>query len=200
MRGRAAWNDPAAQLIVQASYYQLLETESDLVVDLDPYFHALHELYPFRQFGGLVAKGLGDKVDLSAGVDLRRVVDDDDAGTFNRDYEHSYGTVTLSDWPVKNLSIAVTGDVWHSDSQTVSTWGCDVGYRVDEATRASVGSYYSLYKFDLYVDTERDHVRTYFCKLQHKLNSSWTLDGAYELEQSDLDDYHLLRLGATWRF
>lgn len=200
VRGRVAWNDPDNKLIVQGSYYQLLETEEELVVDLDPYFHAMHELYPFRQFGGLVAKGIGDHVDLSVGMDLRRVVDDALAGTFNRDYERTYGTLTFSDWPLSKLSMSVTGDVWHSDGQTVSTWGFDFGYRVDEATRASVGSYYSLYKFDLYVDTERDHVRTYFCKLQHKLNSSWTLDGSYELEQSDLDDYHLLRLGATWRF
>lgn len=200
VRGRLAWNDPDAQLVAQATYYQLLETEADLVLELDPFFHALHELFPFRQFGGMVGKGIGDHVDLAAGVDLRRVTDQADAGTFNRDYERSYGTVNLHGWPVKGLSMSVTGDVWHSDQQTVSTWGFDVGYEVTAATRASVGSYYSLYKFDLFVDTERDHVRTYFCKVQHKMSKAWSFDGSYELEQSDLDDYHLLRLGATWRF
>jgi len=200
VRARAAFTEPEAELLAQVTFYQLLSPQNDLVLEIDPFFNALHELSPYWQTGALLGKGLFEHTELQVGADLRRVDDRSDVGTFNRDYDRWFATLHVRDLPVKGLSIAVTGDVWHSDGQQVSTWGADLGYAIGEATRVSAGSYYSLYKFDLFANSERDHVRTYFGKLQHRASKAWSLDGSYEFEQTDFDDYHALRLGVTWRF
>lgn len=92
-----------------------------------------------------------------------------------------------------------TIDFWDSDSQMVRSWGADATYQFSKSS-ASIGTYYSLYKFDLFTNSERDHVRTYYMKLRHKFNDSVTLEGDYELEDNDYDQYQRLRLGVTWNF
>jgi hypothetical protein len=68
-----------------------------------------------------------------------------------------------------------------------------------EKVVASIGSYYSLYKYDLYLVEERDDVRTYYLRLRYKGGPSWSCDLRYEYEDS-FDDYSTLRMGATWLF
>lgn len=200
VRGRVAFNEPAADLMVQATYYQLLRTQKDLVIELDPYYETLREYYPFWQVGGMVAKGLGEHLDLQVGVDVRRVRDESDIGTNNRDYERYYGTGTLQDIGTEGLYLSVTADYWQSEDEDIETLSGDLGYRLDAKWDASVGTYYSLYKYDLFTADERDHVRTYFAKVRHKASADLTLDLWYELEDDDFDTYHTLRLGGTWRF
>jgi hypothetical protein len=199
VRGRVAFADADAELQMQGTFYQLLQTQSSLVLELDPFYSAMQELYPYWQAGGMVGKGIVEHVEVQAGGDVRHVDDAADVGTFNRDYERYYGTLILSDL-LKDLTLSATGDLWYSDGQDVRTWGGDISYRCSPATRVSAGSYYSLYKFDLYLNSERDHVRTYYVKMQHKASKAWVLDGSYEFEQTDLDDFHGLRLGVTWHF
>jgi len=146
------------------------------------------------------AKGIGDHLRLTAGTDLRRVSDDADVGTNNRDYDRYYFTVTVIDLPVEGLTAGVTADLWDSDGRTVDTWGADLTYQVSADTSASVGSYYSAWKYDIVSEEERDDVRTWFVRGRHKLSRRTTLDLGYELEDNDIDDFHFLRMGATWRF
>jgi hypothetical protein len=199
VRGRLAFVDAESELTLQGTFYQLLQTQGSLVLELDPFYSAMQELYPYWQAGGLIGKGIAEHVEVQAGADVRHVEDVADVGTFNRDYERYYGTLNLYDL-VDGLTLAGTGDLWYSEGQDIRTWGADITYRCSEATRVSGGSYYSLYKFDLYLNSERDHVRTYYLRVQHKASKAWVLDGSYEFEQTDLDDFHGLRLGVTWHF
>jgi len=64
----------------------------------------------------------------------------------------------------------------------------------------SVGSYYSLYKFELFLNDERDHVRTYYGRVRHKASQAIAFDLDYEFERTDLADFQTLRMGFTWRF
>ena len=68
------------------------------------------------------------------------------------------------------------------------------------ATTASLRTFYSLSKFDLFSNSERDDVRTWFVRLRHKVSRALVLEGDYELEDNDFDEYHRLRLGVTWNF
>lgn len=200
VKARAAWLDPEQDLLLQFSYYQLLRTQRELVVELDPFFSALNEYFPFRQFGALVGKGLHPNLRAQVGADLRRVSDSADVGIFNRDYDRWFATLSTPDLLIDGLTLSVTADYWDADQQDVRSWGGDASMRCDDRLTASLGTYYSLYKYDLLLNQERDHVRTYYVKVRHVASKALAVDLGYELEDNDLDLYHMLRLGVTWRF
>jgi hypothetical protein len=196
---RAAYIVPEDDLVAQVIWHQLLNTQRDLVLELDPFVGALREYDPFWQLGALVSKGVHEHVDVRAAVDLRRVTDRADVGPFNRDYERYGLTVTPHDLIVEGSSLSVTVDSWRSDGQDLWTVGGDLSQRFGDVTVA-IGTYYSLFEYELFRNEERDHVRTYFANLRHRVSPSISWDLAYEFEQNDLDDFHTLRLGALWRF
>lgn len=147
----------------------------------------------------LLSKTLGEKLTVQAAADLRRVRDTADIGFYNRDFDHYYGTATLADVIVSGLVLTGTVDLWDASGQLLKSFGADGSYKFGKNT-VSLGSYYSLYKFDLFTNTERDHVRTYFFRLRHAASDAVTLEGDYEYEDTDFAGFHRLRLGVTWRF
>jgi outer membrane protein assembly factor BamA len=98
------------------------------------------------------------------------------------------------------LSVSCTADFWDGDDQDTNSLGADVSYEVDKSWKTSVGTYYSLYKYELLELAERDDVRTYYIRAGRALSSRLDFDVSYELENDDLDTYHTLRLGILWRF
>ena len=186
-------------LLAQGSFFSLLRTQGDLVLEADPFFNALNELRPYDQWSLLLAKDVTKELTLQAAGDLRRVHDRGDIGFYNRDYDHWYGTATLADFGVTGLKLSGTVDLWDASAQIVRSWGGDASW-TQGATTASLGTYYSLFKFDLFTNSERDHVRTYYLRLRHEASKEVTFDGDFELEDDDFDQYHRFRLGVTWRF
>ena len=186
-------------LVVRGSYYVLLETQGDLVLEADPFFNAMNELRPYDQWSVAVGKELAQSLHLEGGADVRRVHDNADIGIYNRDYDRYHATVTWCDVLVDGLRLAGTFDLWDATEQTVRTGGGDVAYEFG-ATTASLGTFYSLYKFDLFSNSERDDVRTWFLRLRHKASNAVVLEGDFEREDNDIDGYHRLRLGVTWNF
>jgi len=198
-KGRAVLRVPQMGLLVQGSYFTLLTAQGELVLEADPFFNALNELHPYDQWSLLIAKELDKHLRLQGAADLRRVRDAGDIGFYNRDYDHYYGTATLTDVGTAGLTLSATLDLWDSGDQLVRSWGADATYDIDRSS-VSAGSYYSLFKYDLFTNSERDHVRTYYARLRHKTSDRLTLDGDYEFEDDDFDTYQRIRLGATWRF
>ncbi|MCA8973453.1 MAG: hypothetical protein KDC98_01965, partial [Planctomycetes bacterium] len=198
-RGRLSYSLPESDLHLQVTYYGLLLTQGDLALEADPFFNQLNELRPYDQFGVLLSQGVGDKLQLQGAADLRRVRDRADIGFYNRDFDHYYAKAILADFDMKGLTLSGTLDFWDSDSQLMRSWGGDLSYEVD-ANTFSIGTYYSLFKYDLFLNSERDHVRTFYFKLRHKASEALTLDCDYEFEDEDDADYHRFRMGVSWRF
>ena len=71
-----------------------------------------------------------------------------------------------------------------------------LGARLD----GSIGSSYSLYKYDYFANDERDDVQTYYVRLDCKATESFDADLAYEFEDTNSNDFQTLRVGLTWRF
>jgi hypothetical protein len=200
VQARLIHADADGDWLARLSFYQLLETQLDLVNELDPYYNALLELYPYAQFGAMVSKAVGDRVTMDLGADLRRVQDDADVGQFNRDYERGYANLRIDDLIWEGLSVSVMGDVWYSDGRDVRSFGFDASRPLWSGWSGSVGSYYSLYKYDMFTNTERDDVRTYYLRVGQEVRDGLSFDLGYELENNDIDDFHTLRLRGVWRF
>ncbi|HVS12269.1 MAG TPA: hypothetical protein VMS76_20580 [Planctomycetota bacterium] len=197
---RATWSDAKDDLQLQASYYRLLETQEALALEIDPFFTTLFELFPYEQARLLASKRLGEKVGVQAGLDVRRVDDEDDEGLFNRDFERGFATLTLDEVLPSDVTLALTGEVWDGDGSDIETWGADLSRRFRDDLTASLGSYYALFKSDLFTASEREDVRTWYTRLRWKNTKSTTWDLRYEAEDTDFGWFHLLRLGLTWRF
>lgn len=185
--------------MVQASFYELLRTQRDYALEFDNFFSSALEYRPYTQVRGLVSKGFGEHFTLDAGADGRWLRDGDDEGAYNHEFERYFVTPTLQRVPWKGLSLSVTGEFWNSD-EDVWSWGADATHKCTEALKVSLGTFYSLYKYDYYAASERDDVRTIYARVRWKLENNLRLDGGYEYEHSDFDTIQTVRLGVTWDF
>ena len=43
-------------------------------------------------------------------------------------------------------------------------------------------------------------MRTYFVRLDYELSDNWSLDMSYDFENSDIEDFHVVRIDLQWRF
>lgn len=200
VRVMATYYDQDTDLKLQASYYELLNTQKDLALEVDPFYGVLLDLFPYYQTRFLVSKSLRDWIFLEGGFDIRRVTDQGDVGEFNRDFERYYAVTTFQDVAKQGFDVSVTGEVWNSDDSDVQTWGADVTKQIDERWDASVGTYYSLYKYDYFLVDERNNVRTYYVKMGYDPTKSLSIDMRYEFEDDEFEDYQTVRLGVSWRF
>ena len=76
----------------------------------------------------------------------------------------------------------------------------DLSSKLRESLRSSVGSYYSLYKYYFDLSDELEDVRTFYAELKQEFSDSLKASARYEYEDQDLDSFHSIRLGVTWRF
>lgn len=197
----AAWfARPESDLTVRTTFYQLLTTQRDLVLEADPLYSALRDYHPFWQAHLSAAKGVGAGVQLDGGADLRRMTDAADVGIFNRDYERYFVSIGKSDLFFDGLDAQVSFDLWQSDRQDSTGLGLDISKRIGSAWTASAGTYYSLYKYDLFLNRESDDVRTWYARIRHRAWERFSSALSFELEDSDIDTFYFLRLDATWRF
>jgi hypothetical protein len=182
---------------LQGSIYRLLRTQEELAAPLDPFSDTLFELFPFTQ-AALSATKDWESVSITGGADVRRVDDASDEGEFNRDFERFFATVALPD--VLGVSASLTGESWDATDADFESWGATLAHELAEPVEVALGTYYSLFKYDLFTGEERDHVRTYYLDLvwRPRPTQRWAL--RYELERNDSDDFHQLRLEHTWTF
>jgi hypothetical protein len=199
-RLKGFWVWPEEELTVRFAYYRLLEAQNNLAYELNPFFNSLNTYFPYDESQLVVSKTFGETFELFGGLDVRRVEDENDIGRYNRDFDRYYLTAAFPELLPLNTTASVTGEVWDSPGNDAQTWGLDLTSRATEETRISVGSYYSLYKYYLDIDTEREDVRTFYAELRNSVSESMDVMARYEFEHEETDSYHYLRLGVTWRF
>ena len=200
MHLKALWLWPEQDLTLRLSYFRLIQAQRNFAYELNPFFNFLNTYFPYDQSQIVISKTFGENLEVYAGLDYRRVEDEGDIGPFNRDFDRYYATAAFPDLLWDDSTLSLTGETWNSPGNDIHTWGLDLSSRLDEDTQASVGSYYSLYKYFFDVDTEREDVRTYYAEVRHSASGSTDLIARYELENEEIDTFHTLRLGVTWRF
>ena len=198
-RLRASAYAEEQDLACEVSFYKLLRTQSERSIPFDPFFATLFELFPYWQSRVLFSKGFEAGITLEAGFDLRLVDDSNDVGEFNRDFERYHLTTTLDELPA-DLELSLTGELWESEDSDIRSWGLDLRRQLTDELSATVGTYFSLFKYELYTDEEHEDVRTWYTALAWRRAKGPRFDVRYEFEDADIDQFHYLRLGATWSF
>jgi len=197
---RGNWFWPEQDLSVRASYYRLLQSQGDLSLELNPFYNTLRTLYPYDQTQLQLSKGLGDFAQIFGGVDFRRVDDEGDIGQFNRDFDRYHLSLALLDLLPLSTTVSFRGEMWDSPQNDISSWGLDVDSELGEGFKTLLGTYYSLYKYYLDLNLEREDVRTYYVELRKELFDATDWNIRYEYEDAEYNFYHTLRMGMTWRF
>ena len=197
---RGSWMELDGDTQVEVGYYQLLQTQQAEAIEFDPFFDVAGEYNPFRELRASASRGFGDHFTLAAGATIRRLVDDDDEGTFNHDFERWYLEPSMSDWPIEGMTIAVAGELWDDGEELITTVDATVDQQFTEETKGHVGTTYSLYKYDFLTASERDHVRTWFVGVETRATKAVRLRFDYVYEIDAFDHYNTFRAAATWTF
>lgn len=196
LRVTASHVDPEARWSLSGTFYQLLRAQQELAAPLDPFTSTLATLFPYADLALSGSKDW-DHFALGLGANVRRLDDESDEGTYNREFERYWLTSSFVD--VLPVSVHLTGELWDATGSEFSTWGASVAREI-ERFELSAGSYYSLYKYDLTTGDERDDVRTFFldATFRHTPARRWSL--RYEFEDNDFDPFHQVRLDYAWGF
>ena len=195
------WFDQGKDLVVRGTYYGLLETQRDLVIEFDPYFEVLREYHPFHQVGFTASKGLGTHLLAELGADIRALMDSGDESDFNHEFQRYHLTLAhRGAFGREGLTLSLTGDLWEDDDLETRSWGADVTDALRKDLSWSAGTYYALYKDDLLADEEREDVRTWYLKLRKRQGREIAYQVGYEFEDTEFEEFQTLRLGVTWHF
>lgn len=196
------WVDIERDVSVRASFRSQLDDEEATVYDIDPYYAILQELEPYWDGQVAVAKGLGGRWTVEAGVAARELWDQDDEGTFNREYERIWATVSSWRWPCRDVHVALTGEFWHDQSidQWTESVGGEVEWNPSSRFRLVGGMDYALYRTDIYADAERYDNYGYYLKARYRPNDRWNLDLSVRIDDDDYDTYVTIWAGVGYEF
>ncbi|MBX3464217.1 MAG: hypothetical protein KF830_13680 [Planctomycetes bacterium] len=181
-------------------YRGLLTTQRAQVTELDLYFDIAADYRPYQQVSATVGTDLGTFATIDVGADVRRLDESSDEGRFNREFERLHADLTLLDLGTRGLSLTVSGSLWDSTGESMRTVAGDLEYRPNPDLRLVLGTAYDLFRYDPIADRERLHVRSYYLRLDHRVDVALRVDGGYDYERDDFDEWHTFRLGMTWTF
>lgn len=205
LRLEGSWRPEGLGLGAQLRYYGLLTGQGELANAIDPFTTIGLREQPYHRADLQLSQRLGRWAFVRGGYVVRRLASGVTAGEFNRDYDRLHGALTVRGLPLAPLELSLSGEGWRSEGRTFSGAGGGVAYVHRAKTgrrvaRAEVGTFYRLYRYDLFARTERQDVRIYFCRAR-----AWTVGGLegdvrYALEDLSGALFHGLRLRGTWRF
>lgn len=187
-----------------ATYVRQFHDQVEQTTVLSPFTDVLGTSHPYQSIDLRARKLFGEQLALDLGYFRRELIDSSETGTYNREYSRLYAAFQLADLLFRNLSLQVTGDRWSSEEQESYSAGGDLTYgfgRTGKAGSLSIGTYYSLYKYDQEgtLLEEHDRVRTYYVNGRASLAKQLSLTMSYERERS-VDRYQTAKLGVRYDF
>jgi hypothetical protein len=181
------------------AYRELLSTQVRRTIEFDPYWDSAFDLFPYRQLSATVSKDLLTDFTLGGGVDVRRLSESSDESQFNHDFERWSASVTWSHIGGEELTANVAVDSWRSDDDVLALTG-DVTAEICTAFTAMLGTDYSLYEYDSFLQRERDHVRSVFARFIYRIDDAVRLRIDYSYEDDETERYHVLEADIRWTF
>jgi hypothetical protein len=182
------------------TYRELLSTQRAQTTDFDPYSPIFVTYAPYRQLELLATKQLSERWTLAAGCDVRELRDEGTESSFNREYARFWAGPTVERLFDKDLTLSVQAENWESTGGDYSTFSGDLRWRATPLTTATIGTSYARFAYDAFAAEERDNVRSWYVRLQHRPRPSLRVESTLAHEDNDYDSYVHFRIGTTWTF
>ncbi len=219
---RSFWNFSSLDLNIQFSYYKQSQKLGDFTTTFNEFVPSMGNYEAYDQYTLDIYKGIGNHMGINIGASLRELKDESDENSFNNDFERYYITYSLFDYPLKGLTTTVTGEDYETAGDDIQSISFDVTHNFSKNLKISLGTYYSLYKYDttsgvdltalnsMSEDTffpvdslnesERDNVRSYYLKVKKRFFDNWEIWGKYEYENFDSDIFHTFQTALKVKF
>jgi len=203
LRARAVGTFPDAGFQISAGYFLQFGEEAERSNEESVYYDIVGTTSEFQSFDIKLRQIFGEHYAVDVGYHDRRLMDNNDENSFNRDYSRLYAAFDAADVLIRRLTLSVTGEYWDTGDTSYRSGGLDATYvlkKRDRRGKLSAGTYYSLYKYDYYDERgERDDVQTYYARAVVPIGGHFSADGKYEYEDGS-DDFHSFTLGVRYDF
>jgi hypothetical protein len=199
---RAVSAFPEADTELNINYFRQFRTQNELSNELSLYYSVLGKSSPYQSIDVKLRKLFGIHYAVDVGYFKRALLEEDRESSFDKDYSRAFLLFEVIDLPKDGLSFTLTGERWETTGRDYSSAGLDIGYAFKNKrnARVNVGTYYSLYKYDYYIEQGvREKVRTYYASGRYPLGKSLSINGSYEYEDS-IENYQTLKLGMRYDF
>ena len=193
---------PEAGAEVNVNYFRQFRTQDELSNELSLFQAVIGQSSPYQSLDAKARKLFGDHFAIDLGHFRRALIDDLQVTYFDRDFSRSFLVLELLDLPLDGLSFTATGDQWRTSGRDFHSAGFDLGYasKKKKNARINIGNYYSLYKYDYYVETAvKEKVRTYYLNARYPLSKSISANVVYEYEYG-IERYQTGRVGLRYDF
>ncbi len=199
-RARLAFDSEDGRTSIGLNYRTLFSTQRSLSTTFDPYVSIFREYHPYNEASIDLRRELTDTIGVDAGGFIRRMQEDRDKGTFNREFERYYLGGHIKKWPVDESLITLAGDFYDSDGDKF--WVAEGCYEHELFTYMTLklGSGYSLYREDRFTFEEKSHVRSGFVRMDYDVLSNLKFIFEYKAERDDLDTTHTVETMVRFRF
>lgn len=200
---------PGAGTEFGASYLRQFRTQAEQSNALSPFVDVMGHSDPYHSLEVKLRQFFGKRYAVNLAYFKRDLIGDSLPGTFNREYTRSAVGFEVNDLFMNDLVLSLSGDQWRSPGlpaaaeRTYTSGGADIGYsfgKKGSITRINTGTYYSLYKYDYYLQLgERTNVRTYYLNTKVPVVKQMALSLGYELERS-IEKYQTFKAGIRYDF
>ena len=202
---------------VDLSYFQFLHSIAEQSNNISPYYQVLGTFRPFYLISLTGYKGLGEHYGISSGVDYRRLINEDQENTFNRDYSREFFSFMVNNVLLHESQATFTVEHWDVAGYDNSLdLGVDLGKKIDKFD-VGIGTSYSFYKYNFTGSNDleailddpaasnveqRVDVRTYYMRIKYLLTKKSDITFRWTTEISDPDPgiFHQLLLSYSTNF
>jgi hypothetical protein len=132
-------------------------------------------------------------------VTTRQLFDSADEGRYNREWTRLYFLLSTYDWPCRDVTLALTGELWDSDDNFESI-AFEADWHPSRCWRLTVGTDWALYRFDFYAAEERRGSRAGYLRLRWRPTDSLSFLLRLRLEDDEYDTYFTLNTGFEFEF
>ena len=199
---RAVSTFPETDIEMNVNYFRQFRPQNELSNELSLFYAVMGTSSPYQSIDVKLRKFFGLHYAVDVGYFKRGLLEENQESDLDRDYSRTFMMFEIIDLLKDGLSFTVTGEQWKTNGREYSSAGLDVGYAFKNKKSASinVGTYYSLYKYDYYIEEGlQQNVRTYYVNGRYPLGSGLSINGSYEYESS-IENYQTLKLGMRYDF
>jgi len=183
-----------------AEWYQLFQRLNNVTNDLTPYVPMLGSYEPFGRATLRATRRFSERWEAQAGLSIRRLFNTEDEGTFNRQWENYYLSVTRSGFLDKRMDLTVTVDGYDSSGDDFTAVTANLDMRVDDRLSLSGGVDYHLYRYDWFQQDEDENVWTTYLRGRWKWKKNTTLRGGISVDNDAITTWTTVFLKVTVQF
>lgn len=194
---------PVTGTEIGASYLRQFRIQPEQSNSLSPFVDVVGRSDPYQSYEIKLRQFFAKRYAFDIAYVKRELTGNGMPGAFNREYSRSAAGFEVSDLFIANLNLTFTADQWRSPGQSFTSGGADIGYSFGKKggmTRINTGTYYSLYKYDYYLQLgERTNVRTYYVKTKVPVMKQVAMSLGYEYEES-IEKFQTFKAGIRYDF